>query len=548
MAFLPEESTLSLTRGMNDSVAATGFRQDEAAVLTNYRITPDGKARVRNGSKRTHSTALNSGAQGYGAIEFQPTTGNRQRVAFVGDSVYYSTDEGLTWSLIASGLRTDYWSLVTMTVGGTNYLYCANGSTAIYRWDGAAWTTVTGPATGCTLLAVHNERLWTTDGITVYASKVADPSVWALPDGLSLPVLTHDGDADVTGLYSLGPVLLVWKRRSMGYIDGYGNSDVIVAAGSRGISREIGCIAPFSIAGFGSGVIWLSERGFVYYTVGTEPVIVSESVDSFLEDINWSAIEATRGLPHAITYPLWGTYECILPAAVSQNDYTFVYRVTSVDRPGAATLHRNAPVSGGQAVSVSADGYLQLGGTQQVRTHDGYLSITTGSQSGQNVTLTGDYLALSVAQSDAAVLFTAGRDTETSRPAAVGYDGFVRNLDSGALDDVLSDGTGGSAIPDRLLTRPYLFQDPFRKKRGRVIRVQAVATTSDIVTARLVADGTNGTAHSVSIAASAGGEPKEAKARVTGKGHQLQVEITNVAAGTEITGIALRAEPLPERP
>ena len=76
-------------------------------------------------------------------------------------------------------------------------------------------------------LAVFNDRLYGSDGtITVRGSKVADPSVLATADGgLSIQCQAHDDDPEITGIWTHGVVLLVFKRRSMGYIEGFGFQD-----------------------------------------------------------------------------------------------------------------------------------------------------------------------------------------------------------------------------------------------------------------------------------------------------------------------------------
>lgn len=551
MANLVTEANTSFLSGMLDSAPPASYRADQAATLLNLRVDEQGAAVVRNGSQRTHSSARNAGALSYGLVEFVTASGVRQLINFPGDIAEYSTDEGATWNSIsgATGLRQDYWSFATMRVGSENRLYCANGSNTLYEWDGTTWSTETGPTTGCTLLAVHQERLWAAKGQTLYASKPGDPATWVAPDGLSLPVLTHDGDSGITGLYPLGPVLLVWKRRSMGYVEGYGRANVIVAAGSRGVSRDVGCIAFRSLVGVGGGgVMWLSERGFEYYQMGGQPSLVSREVEGALADVNWSEIEANPGVPWGLFYPRKLAYECRLPSAGAQNDMVFVYRLPVGDRPGAASLFDSATEEG-RTLGLDATGHLELDGGSRIRIVGGYLTLASGSTPGQYIELdaTG-HIVPATNDAVSASGCVADRGSETSAPVGAGYDGFVRNLDTGLLDDVLSDGTGGVPINDRLLARPMVFRDPFRKKKARVVRVQVIAERDVTPSVRVLGDGSAGNSHTLSIPASTGGAPREGKARVSKKGDTLQVEVSGAGAGTKISGIALDAEMLRERP
>jgi hypothetical protein len=144
-----------------------------------------------------------------------------------------------------------------------------------------------------------------------------------------------------------------------------------------------------------------------------------------------------------------------------------------------------------------------------------------------------------------AALFTADVGTEAQVPVSVGYDGFVRRMDTEDMDDVLANGTGGVAINDRLLSRPMLMGEAFRKKRGRTVRVKGTTTTTRTPTVKLVYDGTAGTAHTLSMES---GGPVSVRAKVNGRGKELQVDITSAGAGTKISALEIGAELLRERP
>lgn len=547
MANLTEQANLSFLSGMNDSAPATAMKDSEAALLLNYRVTPDGEAQVRYGSKRTHTTALNSGAQGYGAIAFKPTGGNAQWVVFAGDAAYYSADEGVTWTLITSALRQDYWDFAVMRKSGTAYLLCANGGTSSYKWDGTTWSAISGIRSGSKRLEVHNDRLWATDGKVVDGSKINDFEHWTAPSAIvGLEVQTHGGEEEIIALYSWGQLLLVFRRSEIGYIEGYGNADLITAAGSKGVSRDVGCIAFRSIVGVGGrGLIFQSRRGFELLAPGLEPMLVSRTVESFLAEINISDIEATPGLPCAYFYPNKLTYECYLPGAAGQNDQAFVYRIPTIEKPGAASIFDGASASG-QTVSVTNGFLLVDGGGSRLRTKGGFLQVVSGDVPGAYAVVTGGFLDIATNDTMPAAVFTADRTNDAQRPISIGYDGFVRKLDDGSLDDVVSDGTGGTAIGDRLKGRPMVFGDPFRRKRGRVIRVLTTTETEQTLSVALIADGTQGTAHTKTLAAST--KPVQSRFRVNGRGNELVVDIQSAGAGTKVGGVAIAAEPLAERP
>jgi hypothetical protein len=534
---------------MCDSKSPVAMKDDECSLLLNYRVLPDGQAEIRNGSQKTHATALNSGAQGYGGIEFRTASGQVQWVVFVGDSMFYSTDKGATWNTGASGLRADYWSLVTMRVASTNYLFCANGGASMYYWNGSAWTTHPTADSGVKYLQVHNDRLWThATGITIKASALRDPLTFATPSGLSLQVQTHDGDNVITGFFSIGSMLAVFKRNSTAYSTGFGNSDIIVASGSLGLFRDVGCVAFRTITAVGGGgMIWMSERGFEFFRPGmAEPQLISAQIQNFMNGIAWSEIASNPGVPQGVFYTRKLTYECVLPTFGLQNNYTFVYRLPTATAPGAASLLTASPMTG-YTLGITAAGYLDLVLTttdSQAATLGGYLTL---SASGAYVGLDADgYLEMEVAASDSAVIFIADRTDEASAPIGVGYDGFVRLLDFGEDEDLDSTGANGSALNARLLGRPLLFDDPFRKKRARTIRILGTSDTAASLTANVYADGLAGTDHTLSMAAASNDQPVQVKARINRRGKTLQPEIRSSEAGLKITAISVAAELLAE--
>jgi hypothetical protein len=98
-------------------------------------------------------------------------------VAFVGDALYTSTDGGASWTQQATGLPTDYWSIVVSDACGTNRLYAANGNGDIRQWDGSTLSTLTNAPAGVKFLSVFGGRLYVAghDGETVQASMVNSP-------------------------------------------------------------------------------------------------------------------------------------------------------------------------------------------------------------------------------------------------------------------------------------------------------------------------------------------------------------------------------------
>ena len=534
MARMVKEQQLTFARGMNDTAAPIEYQDDECELLYNGRVSFDGQTvQRRGGSEKTHASALNSGGDGYGGIEYYTAAGQQQLVVFMGDKMYYSTDEGATWTNAtgATSLTESFWSLVIMREGAANVLCCANGGTNSYQWNGTTWATISNIPNSVKYLAVHGNRLWASghSGIDVVASKVGDIDTWSTPDGLTVKAQTHDGDPKITGLFQLGSVLMVFKSESTGYIEGYGFTTLEVEAGSRGISRSVGCMAPRSIQAVGDqGVCWLSKRGLEHYQMGGVITPVSRSIQKFIDGVNWSQIRSTPSSTTALWWPQKHEYWCSLPVSSSSNDYMIGYRPPTEERPPALMLHRYAATED-DTLFIDGDSYLDLSTTSdrdQGDTLFGYL--ITSLTGGQLMAIDSNgHLAFATALHNDATLFIAeisGAEMTTT-PMSCGYDGFVRQLEKGDADNQAPGGTGGVSISFKLITRPFFFGQPMRDKRARIVRVASQQRNASTVTVKVKADGVDGTAHSITYAIAS--KPVVKKVRVGTKGNAQSVELTS---------------------
>ena len=527
----------SFGRGMRDSAAPTEYAIDEVALLLNGRPSRVGKSLVpRGGSRRTHPTALNGGAQGYGAIEYANAARQRHYVVMVGAKWYKSTDEGATWSEIGlpTGAAVGYWSLQLMRVGGQNRIIGANGGPDPVSWAGSgAAIALSNWPTGIRHLAVFNDRLYGTDGsITVLGSKVDDPATIATASGgLSVRCQAHDDDPEITGLWVHGQVLLVFKRRSMGYLDGFGYNTITVQTGDRGLSRSVGCIAHRTIAPAGDGgVCWLSERGIEYLGPGSlSPILVSAPLQGFMDDIGFAGIRDAPGLPCGLWWERREEYWLAAPTqGVVQNTHIVVFRPPSATRPPALWLYQGADAMGG-TVFVNDQGNLE------------YSSLTTfnrGRVLNGNLALdplVGTFFEIgaggNVGQGNipggVAAMFVGDRSNDTNRPHYLGFDGYLRHMETGTLDDVASDGSGGAVIEAKVRSRPFIYGDPLRNKAPLSVRVSALPEGSTShVNVRLFGDGRQIQQRMALLVRGSATRPRAHRIRMGGsRASAIQVEI-----------------------
>jgi hypothetical protein len=266
-----------------------GFRKQPAGTLAeiqNSMENPDGYLGPRYGSKATNAAELNGGTavgltgkECWGMTSFFTAAGAEVFVTIMGRTAYKSTDYGVTYEAIAgANTLTEFpWSFATMTIAGVTLLLGCNGSEFI-RYDGTTWTPITAPINPH-FVAVHQSRVWIGrgDSEVIWASKVADPDTWTVPDALSLPINTNDGNP-LSGMIGAGSVLLVFKAYSGSWIAGSGASDVVVGAGAAGLSGSSGCVAHRTIVRAGDSIMWLSARGVEQWTEGGGVKLVSTPI------------------------------------------------------------------------------------------------------------------------------------------------------------------------------------------------------------------------------------------------------------------------------
>lgn len=532
---IPERAT-SFAMGMNDTAAPTDYRQQEVRLMENCRPSFAGTAvERRDGSRKLHATALNGGAFCWGAIEYYTAGGTQQIIAFFGDKVYKSEDRGATWTDITGALNIteNWWSFAIMRVGNTEFLFAANGATNILQWDGTTLSVLTASAgsvpAGVKFLAVANDRLYVAghNGNEVHASDVGDPTNWDTTQGsFTVRVQTHDGDTEIRALYQFGAALLVWKRRSTNYIEGFGVRTIEVESGPRGASRSVGCAGHRTVAAVGaSGVMWLSERGFEYFD-GGRIQLVSRRQQQFVDTINWRAISDDPMRPVALYYERKHEYWCVVPRTGAFNTAVYVFRLPQSGAPAAAYIFRRADpgTASGDYFDTDANGYVFIdtagGGFSTSVDASGYQTIDA-DQSGDPVEIdSSGYVDIVKSDTLGGALFVADTDDDLGVPHEGTANGFVMRLDDGDTDFAEPDATGGNPITMRLEGRPFLYGDPVQRKRARHMRVTFVTPGTATVTMAVEADGTETFNRSVSLNATPG-EPVAVRERVNGRGRTI---------------------------
>lgn len=554
--------------GMRTGVVDDEFRKGEVAFIMNAR--PSARGGVCQPIGDFEGVGRPTAGIPYGLVELTTAAGAKQLVEIVGDTAYYSTDEGANWSAIAgaTGLREDYWSFAIYREGSSNVLCCANGGTSAYQYDGTTWSTISNIPSGTKYLEVLGDRLIAAggSGVTVAASKVSDidNGYGATSGGWTVKATTHDGDVEITGLFTLGSVLLVFKQKSVGYIEGFGYQTLQVAAGARGLSRSVGCVAHRTIAPLGDdGVAWLSRRGVESYRVGGRVTLISHQVQEIVDSVHWAHIEDAPGEPSAIWVEGLQEYWCSLPLGVPGCEWLYAYRPPrlsddGVQLPAVHYLILPGTIAAQATVAIDSEQRLIRGATwssldvrHQWMTVDAdeRLGIAIGPAVGGQLTqseqfeLQYDYD--SATESPPRSLAMATRSGEP-KPCFGAVSGYVVWAEEPRTSPV--------TVPRwEIVGRPYAFGDHFVKKKAKVVGVIGAANAPSVLaqysyaaTVRVAADGAYGTDRFVSFGNSVG-QPDQKHRRVGGRGNQMQVYMSS-NVNVSVHGYDLHVQLLKERP
>ena len=273
---------------------------DEASLLptqlrraTNARLTDFGAVTKRGGTRRTSSSALGGDIlNGY----TWRRDGGTQQILVVADNgtLYTATYGSFPWTYTAQtgALSTTIApAFAQFRDASADVVYIADGS-SLNKWNASTLTTTgIGGAFNVSTLAVHNQRLWgagdsgAPDSIFYSGLNNGDSFSDASYSGSGGPggqiVVRTFADETVVGLASVNTSLLIFHRRGISRLTGFGQDDITVAP--QGVTADVGTIAPKSIVSIGNVAYFISERG-LYRCNEAEvaPVATVETPDPIL--------------------------------------------------------------------------------------------------------------------------------------------------------------------------------------------------------------------------------------------------------------------------
>lgn len=295
---------------------------DDAAVAptqmrraVNARLTDFGAVTKRGGTQRVSTAAIDAGEDVQGGFNWRKDGGTSEILAVL-DGTLYTTTYGtfpMTWTAevgaLAAGVVVDFAKF--RDNAGADVVYLADGG-LLNKWNGSALTVNIAGTVASKSITVHNERLWscgsTTAPQTVFYSDLnnGDTLGNSGAGGGEIIVRTF-GDQVVVGLASVNTSLLIFHRRGISRITGFGQDDILVAPA--GVTADVGTIAAGSIVEADNVAFFVSERG-LYRCNEAEvaPVGTPEKPDPLLPIIRQmtaTELDDIRAVLNRATRELW---------------------------------------------------------------------------------------------------------------------------------------------------------------------------------------------------------------------------------------------------
>jgi len=300
--------------GLNSVSDDISLQPNQLRRTVNMRLTDYGAATKRGGTQRTSSAVLASAAvlNGY---TFQQDSGTNQILTICNTDLFTATYGTLPWTYTNQGgtfsttVAPDFAQF--RNTAGADAVYIADGG-LLNSWDGSALVSDIVNTVAVDTIQVHNQRLWGCgnstypDSIFYSSLNNGDTLGYGTGGGGQIIVRTF-GDERIVGLASVNTSLLIFHRRGISRLTGYGQDDI--TASPAGVTADVGTIAAKSIVANNNIAYFISERG-LYRCNESEVAAVGtpqkpDPILPIIRQLSSSDFDKIRAVINRATKELW---------------------------------------------------------------------------------------------------------------------------------------------------------------------------------------------------------------------------------------------------
>lgn len=317
--------------GLNLTASNDELKKNESIVRKNWGNSSFGAIEKVNGYTKKNTIAI--GAKPIrGLFRVYLSDGTKHSLAVCNGGLYYSTDDGATWSRESASVA------LTETVfnTGVNYndkFFFTNSTNNLYHYTVGTTTAAAAtskPTDPCKILLKRSDRrllalVNSTNGSTLYYSKI-DPTGtaaddWSAANDAGSIAIDGAKSEALTGGMTFGAVDVIFKDYAAFKVWGYPSPEAIRIPGSPG------CAAPYSVAQ-GDGLGFHLAHDGIYLYDGNKFILISDPIDEIIDNINPSYVQNAFGIYRNGYYWLFYTesgqtvnQKCIVYDVLRSNPY-----------------------------------------------------------------------------------------------------------------------------------------------------------------------------------------------------------------------------------
>jgi len=471
--------------GRNSAELPDNLNASELVDSTNARCQLFGGIIKRTGTRRVNVTQLSS----INGITQWDAPSGKQSVAIAGGNLYYRAQGFGDFTTVASTIpnaNVHFAPFRANTSGAPLVLYFACGG-QVYSWDGTATLTRidgTNTVPPASLLVPYHTRMFANH--TLFKQFVAWSGVGvatnftpstAIAGGTAMVDVLR-GDA-IVAMEVIMSSLLIATKESVVRFTGYSADDIQIAQDTQGVSGELGVVGDNALLRVEQVAMAMTTKGpYAMMEAGLMPI------GPYIE-ADFDAMDRTQLANVTIGYhqgrrEVWFAYAGASDGGLNKHVLIFNIRLQRWYGPFVYPF-----------------------------------GITS---------------------------FNAYEDATGTKYLYAGCsDGFVRHMDTGGLDDVLSNGTGGSAYTMTVEFAPYFFSGPMYQKTLRNVFVQANLPVGHGLTLKYSFDAGSLSSHAFTQTGNAN-FTLSYRARPYGTGSRLRVQLTDSSSTIpEIAGLSVEA-------
>jgi len=301
--------------GLNTVSDDAALAPNQMRLAVNARLTDFGAVTKRGGTRRVSTAAISAGADVQGGFNWRKDGGTSEILTVLNGTLYTTTYGAFPMTFtaqsgtLANNVVVDFAKF--RDAGGNDVVYLADGG-LINKWNGTALSVDIAGTVASKSITVHNERLWSCGSSaapqTVFYSDLNNgDTLGNSGSGGGEIIVRTFGDQVVVGLASVNTSLLIFHRRGISRITGFGQDDILVAPA--GVTADVGTIAAGSIVEADNVAFFVSERG-LYRCNEAEvaPVGTPEKPDPLLpiiRQMTTAQLDSVRSVLNRATRELW---------------------------------------------------------------------------------------------------------------------------------------------------------------------------------------------------------------------------------------------------